>query len=99
MVVHSTPMRKIAQVSQTSSSAASSRESTWLRLRNLDELCRKNARILCLSLESLLDRCVPKAVFRQSVIALEEGRDYPPEELMNRLSAIPGVLKADVLAG
>ena len=70
-----------------SSRAASSRESTWLRLRNLDELCRKNARILCLSLESLLDRCVPKAVFRQSVIALEEGRDYPPEELMNRLLA------------
>ena len=69
------------------SRAASSRESTWLRLRNLDELCRKNARILCLSLESLLDRCVPKAVFRQSVIALEEGRDYPPEELMNRLLA------------
>ena len=69
------------------SRAASSRESTWLRLRNLDELCRKNARILCLSLESLLDRCVPKAVFRQSIIALAEGRDYPPEELMNRLLA------------
>lgn len=62
------------------SRAASSRESTWLRLRNLDELCRKKARILCLSLESLLDRCVPKDVFSQSVIALEEGRDFPPED-------------------
>ena len=69
------------------SRAASSRESTWLRLRNLDELCRKKARILCLSLESLLDRCVPKDVFSQSVIALEEGRDFPPEELMRRLLA------------
>ena len=58
------------------SRAASSRESTWLRLRNLDELCRKNTRILCLSLESLLDRCVPKARF-------------PPER--NRAGGRPGL--------
>lgn len=67
------------------SRAASSRESTWQRIRTLDRLCRRDVNLLCLSLESLLDRCVSPERFRQSCTEIREGMTLPPEELMQKL--------------
>ncbi|MDD3336272.1 MAG: transcription-repair coupling factor [Eubacteriales bacterium] len=67
------------------SRAASSRESTWQRLKTLDALCRGESAMLCLSVDSLVERCAPKAVFMEAEIALSEGEVHPPEELMNQL--------------
>ena len=67
------------------SRAASSRESTWQRLRVLDQLARRDVTMLCLSLESLLDKCVSPERFRKGCVELSEGLALPPEELMELL--------------
>jgi len=69
------------------SRAASSRESTWQRLHALYRLAHGSARILCISLDSLIHRCVPKSVFLAAEINLAEGECHPPEQLINRLLA------------
>ena len=69
------------------SRAAMSRESTWQRLSVLDNLVSGQVRVLCLSIEALLDRCAPAERFRRCVITLNEGERHPPEMLMQRLLA------------
>ncbi|MBE5795578.1 MAG: transcription-repair coupling factor [Clostridiales bacterium] len=69
------------------SRAASSRESTWQRLSALDQLAHGQARVLCISLDSLIHRCVPKKVFLEAEIRIVEGECHPPKQLMDRLLA------------
>ena len=67
------------------SRAASSRESTWERLRALSQLAHGEARALCLSVDSLMDRCSPKERFLAAELTLAEGDDFPPDKLMDAL--------------
>ena len=67
------------------SRAASSRESTWERLRALSMLAHGTARVLCVSVDALMDRCAPKARFVASELTLSEGDQHPPERLMTEL--------------
>ncbi len=69
------------------SRAASSRESTWQRLSALDQLAHGQARVLCISLDSLIHRCVPKKVFTGAEIRIGEGERHPPKQLMDSLLA------------
>ena len=67
------------------SRAAMSRESTWQRLSVLDQLAQGKVRVLCASIDALLDRCAPAEVFRKAVITVGEGERHPPEKLIEQL--------------
>jgi len=67
------------------SRAAMSRESTWQRLSVLDQLAQGKVRVLCTSIDALMDRCAPAQRFAQSVITVGEGERHPPEELIQKL--------------
>ena len=67
------------------SRAAASQESTWQRLQALGDLLTGDVHILCLSIESLLDRLPPVELFRESTLSLKEGESFPPERLLQRL--------------
>ena len=67
------------------SRAAMSRESAWQRLAVLDALCHGKARVLCLSVDSLLDRCAPRALFEAAELNVAEGERHAPEGLMAAL--------------
>lgn len=67
------------------SRAAMSRESAWQRLSVLEGLAAGRVRVLCASVDAMLDRCVPRARFQSAMIELSEGRRYPPERLMDAL--------------
>jgi len=69
------------------SRAASSRESTWQRLAALDQLAHGQARVLCISLDSLIHRCVPRRMFTGAELRLAEGGVHPPQQLMEQLLA------------
>ncbi len=67
------------------SRAASSRESTWQRLSAVDQLIHGQARVLCISLDSLVHRCVPRQVFLSHEIRIAAGECHPPKQLIDRL--------------
>ena len=67
------------------SRAAMSRESTWQRLRVLDQLTQGKIRVLCTSVDALLDRCAPMDRFAKAVITLAEGDRFAPELLIQKL--------------
>lgn len=67
------------------SRAAMSRESTWQRLSVLDMLAAGKVRVLCASVDALLDRCIPRQTFERAVITLSEGERHAPERLLSRL--------------
>ena len=67
------------------SRAAMSRESAWQRLGVLEGLTAGRMRVLCASVEALLDRCAPPSRFRDAVIELTEGGRFPPDRLMDAL--------------
>ncbi|MBR3872916.1 MAG: transcription-repair coupling factor [Clostridia bacterium] len=67
------------------SRAAMSRESTWQRLQVLDQLVQGKVRVLCTSVDALLDRCTPAKRFRQAVITVAEGERHAPDQLIKRL--------------
>ena len=67
------------------SRAAMSRESAWQRLSVLDGLCAGRIKVLCASVDALLDRCAPPARFQGAAITLSEGSRFPPERLMDAL--------------
>ncbi len=67
------------------SRAAMSRESTWQRLSVLDSLLSGKVRVLCASVDALLDRCAPPELFRKAVISFGEGDRVPPDSLIHRL--------------
>lgn len=67
------------------SRAAMSRESAWQRLSVLEGLAAGRVKVLCASVEALLDRCAPCARFRSAVIELSEGGHFPPDRLMDAL--------------
>ena len=65
--------------------AAMSRESAWQRLSVLEGLAAGRVKVLCASVEALLDRCAPCDRFRSAVIELSEGGRFPPDRLMDAL--------------
>jgi len=67
------------------SRAAMSRESTWQRLNVLDQLVQGKVRVLCASLDALLDRCAPAERFRKAVISIAEGERHAPDALIKKL--------------
>ena len=67
------------------SRAAMSRESAWQRLSVLDGLCAGRIKVLCASVDALLDRCAPPARFQSAAITLSEGSRFPPDRLMDAL--------------
>ncbi len=67
------------------SRAASSRESTWQRLSALDQLIHGQAKVLCISLDSLIHRCAPAEVFRKAELRIAEGERHDPQQLMDAL--------------
>ncbi|MBR6570877.1 MAG: hypothetical protein IKK75_10540, partial [Clostridia bacterium] len=67
------------------SRAAMSRESTWQRLNVLDQLTQKKVRVLCASLDALLDRCAPAERFQKAVITIAEGERHAPDMLIKKL--------------
>ncbi len=67
------------------SRAAMSRESTWQRLNVLDQLTQNKVRVLCASLDALLDRCAPAQRFKKAVITIAEGERHAPDELIKKL--------------
>ncbi len=67
------------------SRAAMSRESTWQRLRVLDELAQGKVRVLCASIDALMARCAPAEIFRTAVMTISEGERHAPDRLIKRL--------------
>lgn len=67
------------------SRAAMSRESTWQRLGVLDSLLSGKIRVLCASVDALLDRCAPPELFQKAVISFGEGDRIPPDRLIRML--------------
>ena len=70
------------------SRAAMSRESTWQRLNVLDQLAQGKVKVLCASIDALLDRCAPAKAFRDAVITIGEGECHPPEKLIEKLMRV-----------
>ena len=67
------------------SRAAMSRESTWQRLSVLDQLTQGKVKVLCTSVDALLDRCAPAARFRKAIITVAEGERHAPDQLIKQL--------------
>ncbi len=67
------------------SRAAMSRDSTWQRLRVLDLALSGRLKVLCVSVDALLDRCAPPKRFAQAAITLSEGGRFAPEKLLAAL--------------
>ena len=67
------------------SRAAMSRESAWQRLSVLDGLTAGRVKVLCASVDALLDRCAPRARFQSAAITLSEGGRIAPDGLMEAL--------------
>jgi transcription-repair coupling factor (superfamily II helicase) len=67
------------------SRAASSQESTWQRLHVLGEAAGGHLRVLCVSAEGLLDRCVCAARFRAATVTVAEGAACNPVKLIDSL--------------
>lgn len=67
------------------SRAASSQESTWQRLAVLDEAAAKHLNVLCVSAESVLDRCCAAERYRNASIRLTEGGPCSPTGLIEKL--------------
>ena len=80
------------------SRAASSRESTWQRLSALDQLAHGQAKVLCISLDSLIHRCVSRQTFLEAEIRLAEGEQYPPARVTEKLLAA-GYERVDMVEG
>ncbi len=68
------------------SRAAASQESTWQRLFVLEEAAEGRLNVLCVSAESVLDRCVPKARFRAAAVRIAEGNALSPVALIDALT-------------
>ena len=69
------------------SRAAMSRESSWQRLQTLSRLSEGKVRVLCLTVEALLDRCPDPDRFRRNMITLKEGDTLRREGLLSALLA------------
>lgn len=67
------------------SRAAMSRESAWQRLSVLDGLACGRIRVVCASVDALLDRCAPRARFTAAAVTVSEGGRIAPERLMAAL--------------
>ena len=67
------------------SRAAMSRDSAWQRLSVLDGLTAGRVKVLCASVDALLDRCAPRARFQSAAITLSEGGRIAPDGLMKKL--------------
>ena len=67
------------------SRAAMSRDSAWQRLSVLDGLAAGRVKVLCASVDALLDRCAPRARFQSAAITLSEGGRIAPDGLMEAL--------------
>ena len=67
------------------SRAAMSRDSAWQRLSVLDGLTAGRVKVLCASVDALLDRCAPRARFQSAAITLSEGGRIAPDGLMEAL--------------
>ena len=57
------------------------------RLRQLYDLATGKTPVQIMSWESMSQRTMPRDVLLQAAFALEVGQEYPPEELIRRLSA------------
>jgi len=42
-------------------------------------------KVLCLPVETLMDRCLPPEIFDNATIRLAEGMEHPPDQLLRRL--------------
>lgn len=67
------------------SRAAASQESTWQRLQVLSDAAAGRVRVLCVSAESMLDRCCQAERFKAAAIPVTEGGACVPTTLMERL--------------
>ena len=70
------------------SRATSSRESTYQRLDALDKLASSESKILCVSVEALLDRCASKKQFQLATLTLNVGEKIPPSALLKHLLSV-----------
>lgn len=67
------------------SRAAASQESTWQRLHVLGEAAGGHLRVLCISAEGLLDRCVCASRFKAATVTVTEGSACDPVRLIDGL--------------
>ncbi len=67
------------------SRAAASQESTWQRLSALFAMTQNQVKLLCLPVESLMDRCLPGEAFLGATVEVSEGAALRPEKLLQDL--------------
>lgn len=67
------------------SRAASSQESTWQRIAMAHSLLSHKARVLCLPIESLMNRMPAPGRFRSATFTLTEGERHEPTALIEAL--------------
>lgn len=68
--------------------AAGSMESSWRRLETLTDVAESRIRVLCTSVEALLQRMGSPKLFAESLIRLSSGTVFAPGKLATELAAM-----------
>ena len=76
----------------------SSQENTWRRLETLNQLSRQETRLLCTSMDALIQRMGTPDAFRQQNIHIQTAMRLPPSELMDRL-VLSGYERVSIVEG
>ncbi len=64
---------------------AASLENAWRRLEALDDMMTGNAKVLCTSMEALMNPMVPLDLFKRACFSLAPGDRYEPTDLIEDL--------------
>ena len=68
--------------------AAGSMESSWRRLETLTDVAESRIRVLCTSVEALIQRMGSPKLFAESLIRISSGTVYAPGKLATELTAL-----------
>jgi len=77
---------------------ASSHESAWRRLEALSRAAGGEVRLLCTSMDALMQRMGPCDAFREATIRLQAGDRFAPESLIRQLTRM-GYERVDMVEG
>jgi len=77
---------------------ASSHESAWRRLEALSRAAEGEVRLMCASVDAMMQRMGESDLFRRSIIRLAAGDEYPPDKLIHALTRM-GYERVDMVEG
>ena len=77
---------------------ASSHESAWRRLEALSRASEGEVRLMCASVDAVMQRMGEPDIFRRSIIRLAAGDEFPPEKLIRALTRM-GYERVDMVEG